>query len=349
MKIQQQWKKFCFVIAAMIMIYPAFSPAATLHVIIAADTNDRSIGEGTKRDLLKVTELYNSVSAHTGMRLNIESCYGDRLTRRNLLNALDRLSPGTDDVAVFHYSGHGSRTRTKESRWPYLNLDQKLDLDVVVSKLQEKKPRFFIVMSDSCNSYSDSIFSQNFSMARPRAANYKELFLKYRGHIIASGSVPGEYSWTNSQYGGKFTHAFLTSLHENLTSSEPSWGRIMENAKKVIRVRDRHGREWEQHPQAEVSVTPVKKRPEKTEIHRPIVIWVPPKIDGIPPSWDKIFPSISDITPPKWEEIIPPGIFIVIWNNRFPPGISAPNWNSDTSSESVLIREKPGEDVKTLY
>jgi len=347
----QRWKGCCLLFSVIMMLVIIFStevPAATLHVVIAADTNDSSIGKGTEKDLLKMTELFNAVSNHTGLRLNIETCYGDGLTRQNVLNALDRLSPGPDDVAVFHYSGHGGRTRNKESRWPYMALDLRLDLDDVVSKLREKNPRFYIAMSDSCNSYSDSIFSQNFSMTSPRADSYNKLFLNYRGHIIASGSVPGEYSWSNSRYGGKFTHAFLTSLHENLTSSDPSWETIMENAQAVIHVKDKRGKSWQQHPQAEVSV---EKHSGQTQIHEPpAVVWTPPvKIEGIFPSWDKIFPSISSIIPPNWDKIFPNiQITIEIWNNRFPQG-NAPNWNSELPSGSGFIREEPGKDIKTLY
>ncbi|QTA86523.1 caspase family protein [Desulfonema magnum] len=350
----KKWKGFylSLVMVTLIAVFPNLSLSATLHVVIAADTNDRSVGKGTEKDLLKVTELYNSVSNHTGMRLNLDTCYGNRLNKSNVLNALDILSLGSDDVAVFHYSGHGGRTRNKESRWPYLALDRRLDLDDIVSKLREKNPRFFIAMSDSCNSYSDSIFSQNFGTARPKAENYQKLFLKYRGHIIASGSVPGEYSWTSSQYGGKFTHAFLTSLHKNLATSAPSWHTIMENVQSVIHVTDKRGKQWEQHPQAEVNVTSLGKRPQKTETFPPAVVWIPPKlkIEGGFPSWNKIFPTIANITPPNWDEIFPNiKITVEIWNNRFPPGMSSPDWNSAAPSDSGFIKDQSGKDVRTLY
>lgn len=341
MKIQNKGNKFCLflLMVSTLFIFSSQSLASKLHVIIAADTNDKSIGEGKKKDLLKLTDLFNAVSNQTGMKLNLDAYHGNRLNYDNLVNALNNLSPAPDDVAVFYYSGHGYRETPKQSQWPYMCVDSQksLDLDTVISIFQGKSPRFFMAVSDSCNNYSDSVFSQNFSMSMPKAENYQNLFLNYRGDIIASGSVPGEYGWSNSGYGGLFTHAFLTSLYENLASPDPSWDTVMKNAQYRIEVTDKNGKKWLQHPQAKVKVELVKTTSPGQEIPPPLTVWISDKTEVS--KWDEIFPNTS---PPNWNEIFPPTVFLPIWDDIFPQNISRPNWNG-------VVRTKPGEIKKKLW
>lgn len=207
---------------------------ATLHAIIVADTDDESIGESVKIDLQNMQALIQNISQHTGLLMAGEAISGDNVSTSNINNAINNLSVGSDDVVIFYYSGHGYNPGDG-STWPGMSLkdDAKLTIKNVRDMLKQKNPRLLIVMADTCNGFSRSVF--RYAKSQEKTENYKILFLKNRGIITASSSIPGQLSWSNNQVGGLYTNAFLISLNQELASqSNPSWKSLMERANKPL-------------------------------------------------------------------------------------------------------------------
>lgn len=220
--------------------------ASTLHTIMVADTTDVTIGDSTAIDLYKMRREFKKVEHYTGMEHNQISISGYDVLPENVLEALEPLEFDEDDVVIFYYSGHGYRTEDKEGNpWPNLYfsiVDEGIDLSLIRDILEEKNPRFLIVMADVCNSFVPDDFAPpliaRFWMSgmdeKIIEANYRSLFMENEGTLLISSSDVGEYSWgTNS--GGLFTVAFLKSLQKAVKSFDyPEWELILDQTAQSI-------------------------------------------------------------------------------------------------------------------
>ena len=243
-----------------LIVATSYSSAATLHAIIVADINDWSVGESVKTDRKKIKRLAESISRYTGLTLKTYDIYGHQLSHHKVMTTLNGLSVGRKDVVFFYYAGHGGNSDVGTG-WPFMDLKGgRFELKEVHSTLKSKNPRFFLVIGDTCNN-----FKGNFSITESRGGqggegsrteNYKQLFLNYRGYIMASSSEPGQSSWGNRQDGGFFTYGFLKSLNQELASySSPNWYSIMKRAEAPIELPNNKG---VQNPQTAVQITPTQ-------------------------------------------------------------------------------------------
>jgi hypothetical protein len=147
-----------------------------------------------------------------------------------------------DDVVFFYYTGHGLRTDKSQTIWPSIYLPAKqemIDVHDLVNTMITRPASLYITIADCCNNVvhdthsSDGFSPPLFAKSQPLSRSaYKKLFLKSRGLIIASGSVPGKRSWC-TQKGGVFTNAFLTSLRHELGAVNPSWNHILTQSKML--------------------------------------------------------------------------------------------------------------------
>jgi hypothetical protein len=228
---------------------------STLHAIIIADTNNETVGKSVQIDMKNINRLLESIVGNTKLRLETQSISGNQLNRENVTQAVNKLRVKPDDMVFFYYSGHGANTE-KGSEWPSMLINNKLtSLDAIISQLSMKKPRFLMVLSDSCNNFISNISgSKSPTRNRPKPANYRQLFLNYRGYIIASSSIPGQRSWGNNHTGGLFTYAFISSLNKNY-----DWNQIMQEATKPHTIYTLRRRNIQQ-PQYTIEIEKIKQR-----------------------------------------------------------------------------------------
>ena len=241
---------FLMFLITLFVVFPMGVSAATLHAILAVDTNDNRIGTSVKIDLVIMQNLVNKISRYTGLTTAGSAISGNELNWHSIMEAVEKLSVGSDDVVLFYYAGHGYNPGN--SAWPAMSLKgNNLPLKTVREALKAKKPRLLIVMADTCNGTGNR---GGFNAREAgKAENYKVLFLKYRGTITASSSEPGEFSYSNAQIGGFYTNAFFNSLIKELDSNQtPSWEAIMKRANAPLS----HG---SQHPQAKVDVELIRE------------------------------------------------------------------------------------------
>jgi len=231
---KQQYVFLVFLVMGM-AVFPNLSTAATLHAILIGDTTDSSIGQSVKVDMKRLQNLVANISNHTGLTLNLSTVMGDQLSRSSVERAIESASIGSDDVVFFFWNGHGYSRG--ESVLPTMSLKRdSMGLSEVKTKLSAKSPRLLIVIGDTCNVGSEGPVENRISGEKPE--NYRELFLKYKGVILASGSKKGYYSWGNSVNGGFYTVQFLESLSGELAvAGRPSWESLMSRADKVIQIK----------------------------------------------------------------------------------------------------------------
>ncbi len=235
------------ILAAVILVLisasgiPRISEAATIHAVLVGDVHDPDIGPGDKKDLGLIKDLLNDVSKNTGMKLSMK-VIDDRIDRTKVMNAVKGVSPASDDMVIFYYTGHGYRMRSMKNQWPAMALqgpgDETAGLDQywVFNELRRKRPRLLLVMADACNNYVSEgavdtrLFLQS---GREKADNYRKLFAESKGAIIASSSRPGQYSYSGDT-GSQFTVAFLRTLRQALSGGSPTWDAVMKNSTKPV-------------------------------------------------------------------------------------------------------------------
>ncbi len=140
-----------------------------LILLIAANTIDVTIGNGCKEDMVGVRELLAKLSQEMDFNFIELIVQGEDYGKENILGAIDLLTPGTNDIVVFYYSGHGfSYEKDAAKKYPQIDLrshpaSDKIDvvnahtenLADVFELIKRKGARLNIVIGDCCNSYID--------------------------------------------------------------------------------------------------------------------------------------------------------------------------------------------------
>lgn len=236
----------------------------TLHAIIFANTKspgnpnrpgDTGIGPSVTVDFERMGIEMTSIASFIGYNLKKYYYYDtpDRFCRSSLVNVLNNLTCGKEDIVFFYYSGHGMRFENEETDFPEMILKvqhgpTKSDLYPLYDaykKIRAKSPRLTIVIGDLCNStwkgsYKSEGASKGASMKTSSACDvYKNLFLNVKGGLIAASSKPGHTSGCaqysdGSDAGGIFTVSFLTRLGDYVSQGkEVSWDELLEESREM--------------------------------------------------------------------------------------------------------------------
>lgn len=243
---------------ALASALPQVSLARNLYAIIAADTNDVSIGPSTNSDFNHVRQKMQEVANYTGLDLKEISIKGANTTPSLLLQSIRNAPIKNDDVVVFYYSGHGYRTNAKgSSPWPnlYFSTPQKgVKYETVMDILHAKQPRFLLTMVDVCNSFipdngAPPLVTRtafNAAAADRMKINYQTLFLNSAGTIHITSSSAGEYSYGYAD-GGLYTNSFLETLSSTVSrSGTPDWKGILDRSASLVNSQE--------HPYYEIRI-----------------------------------------------------------------------------------------------
>ncbi|MDX2071855.1 MAG: caspase family protein [Haliscomenobacter sp.] len=206
----------------------------TLHLIIAANTSIGDIGMSCSRDQSSLTAEFKGIASSLGISYKQYLVNGDNFTKAAVQNTLNGLYPGSNDIVIFVYRGHGFRWNNQQGAWPQLDMrsspytrigeNTALDLDYVFKTIKGKGGRLNIVLGDCCNSTIDipSPLTGSEFLAMQANNNYNDdklraLFMNTKGNLLATAASPGEVSWANNANGGFFTVSFLQSLREEIS------------------------------------------------------------------------------------------------------------------------------------
>ncbi|MDF3818549.1 caspase family protein [Leptospira sp. 96542] len=212
----------------------------TLHAVILSDSLDQSIGKSVKKDMANFKDLVNQIASKTGMDLQLTVLDGKDFTYKKANNAFGKINPGSEDLVFIYFSAHGFRMKETKGKWPLIHFpdDNFVDQNELYKTQVAKKPRLLIIMSDVCNVYADEgepipgVIPR--SMSANEETNYATLFRYSRGSILASSSIPGQYSQAMDK-GGAYSLQFLSNLKSALKSSNtPVWANIMKAANKPL-------------------------------------------------------------------------------------------------------------------
>ena len=232
----------------------AFSQAhaTTLYAILVSTSalpgsGAGDISSGTNAGMALFRGMLEQVSRIAGFSTDIHEISGDKFVSVNVNREIEDLEPGTDDIVVFFYTGHGFHDPTTTDRFPSMYIPTTVNgvyggiqETHVRSLLLAKHPRLLITVFDSCSSIrSGYIANPRFATApqlpdTPETqASVKALFGQ-SGSITAAGTTVGTESFVALGQGGYFTLQLLNAIYNKVVSGTPSWDPIMSQATERI-------------------------------------------------------------------------------------------------------------------
>jgi len=171
-------------------------PSTKLFLLIVANTIDPEIGKGCRQDIKSIRQMFKKLSHHMKFDFLELVVMGTDYSKKNVLEAIDILKPGSNDIVVFYYTGHGfSYRKDKDKKFPQVDLrshpasnkiaainENTHNLAELFQSVKSKGARLNIVIGDCCNNTIK--FKRNFkvcdenirSMKRPKLVNNKKTF-----------------------------------------------------------------------------------------------------------------------------------------------------------------------------
>lgn len=228
-----------------------------LHAILFADTKDPSVGKCDLEDFNNIAVEVSTIASATNMQLKRYFYKDENCSSRNLLYVLNNLKTNKDDVIIFYYSGHGTRSMHDVSEFPQMCLGSQdpstfYPLEKVLGQLMNQPARLKIVLGDCCNSYGEGVSPKSYVtssktvLSKNPVSVYCNLFKNNQGFLISSGSQRGETSaalstMDGTPLGGAFTICLLLTLKDYASKGmSATWEEVMSNTRRSTY-------EWRQH------------------------------------------------------------------------------------------------------
>ncbi len=237
----------CIVVFFLACVFPfATADAATLHLIVVADTDDPQIGNDVKIDQDHLFSVFSSNVAP--QQLTVKVLSGDGVSVNNVVATIRSLSVQPDDAIVFAYAGHGLYDQSIVDGQPRghalqfshsgpqpsvanitlaestvavtLDTSRLLYRSQLIDELKRKGARLVVCWTDCCTTYVEmkalrAFESQYTTEEVMLSPLFRQLFFTHGGLIDLCGSAPGEMAWGDGVAGGYATRAFCRILEEN--------------------------------------------------------------------------------------------------------------------------------------
>ena len=232
-------------------------PKTKFILLIAANTVDPTIGMGCKTDMQAVRELFAKLCGEMDFNYIELIIQGEDYGKQNVLESINLISPGYNDIVVFYYSGHGfSYERDGAKPYPQIDLrshpaSDKIDvvnaftanLADLFEMIKERGARLNIVIGDCCNSFIDfkrkakggdsALLNERKKPVVVNKTSGEALFCDYTASILVASASKGEYAVADDELGSLFTYNFSESLklliEQDIDKSQGlPWGKLLE-------------------------------------------------------------------------------------------------------------------------
>jgi len=203
------------------------SQAQNIHILMAADTNDASLGKCCSISVERVRGMLSYLIPQDRYRFQtLESARGDYRDGDTVLRAIRNFQVPRGDTFVFFYHGHGGANGKRH--FLHMPDNQPLYSNDVKEAVKAKSCRLSIIMTCSCNVPVRGVGEA----ASPAEAwnvdtqgiapVMEDLFINHTGLYHTNSAWPGQKSWSDQEVGSWFFHAFCSycTLHP---SARPTW------------------------------------------------------------------------------------------------------------------------------
>ena len=223
--------------------------SSKMHLVMLVNSSIGDIGASCETDSRNMSKEFEDIAAALKVDFRKYEIKGSSFTKENAMKVLNGLNPGSNDIVVFYYSGHGFRWSDQTDAYPQMDIraspytkisaETTLSVSSVYNLLDKKGARLNIVITDCCNSdigvnkMTETSFLAGRSYQTPHIEKLQKLFLATKGNLIVTSSSAGQVSWSNSVNGGFFTLSFLQAFHEEISylkTQEPSWDNILKKS-----------------------------------------------------------------------------------------------------------------------
>lgn len=222
----------------------------TLHLIIVANTEDDKIGNTCMLDKNRTLKMYKDLAGFMGILFKPQEIYGDTYSKENVQKAVLDLYPGSQDIVVFYYSGHGFSDPGAGRQFPNMALSGKSyedakrnswSIEDVFNIIKRKGARLNLVISDCCNNSIDDNPNITCDVPQTRTSelgwsieNCKTLFMNPKPiSILVTAAQKGEMSSGNGIVGGYFSNEFRSNLitYFKPLHNYPTWAGVLSEVK----------------------------------------------------------------------------------------------------------------------
>lgn len=246
-----------------------------LRTIVFGDTYDRSIGVGVEKNFTHFQMMNDNIAACLDLDEDPVQHVGTECSKEYLMKWLKSFKCNENDIVIFCYLGHGGRSYQDTSKFPQMCLgsdyeDEWVSMEALKKAIMDKGPRMLLMLGDCCNNFSSGVspkyslmsYAGNTEVENLEIRNIKELFLNFKGCVIASGCKAGEYSWintdpSNKSQAGVFLDSFIWNLshYTRTENGKCDWGTLLKRVSTHVAnvdIVDANGQHWRQHPEYRV-------------------------------------------------------------------------------------------------
>lgn len=225
--------KYLFSIMLLLLVNSK-GVSQTIFFLCVIDPLDENIGSDVDKQHMQ--HWIRDMAYYSSMDLRETYLNLEEHSYRDLATAVRDLNPGSDDVVMFYYSGHGSRHCLDRNAPPIFSISPNfcVSQDFVHSQLLEKRPRMLLTIFDCCvdRDMLPSMDRTPFSIIeRPRADSVAKLFRQFRGDIRVQSNDPryGMLSYGNPELGGLYTTSFIDNFGRAVRGllGSVSWDKIL--------------------------------------------------------------------------------------------------------------------------
>ena len=225
---------------------------STIHWLTFIDTTDPNVGEldVRGRDVLynHFIHTVNAALAVKGYQSKIYDYYGKEMSPYSCKKAVESLNCGSDDIVVFYYIGHGTRSRDDNNPYPQMLLgtlqeDLFIPLKWVHEQLKGKQARLAVTIGMCCNVAQPVVRAKNgptfainygnVQLTDTEIQSIQQLFLGQRGDLIVSSASVGETSkGCHTPFGDMdlFTAMLCNMFEDKILEQSPlSWEALMDD------------------------------------------------------------------------------------------------------------------------
>ena len=248
--------------------------AQRLFKYIYADTNDKTIGKGARVSELNYGSMLGEIEAALTWVSSPAIIVRDSFNcnKEMLLKDLDALDCTREDVVIFIYVGHGSRSLDDPSDFPQMCFAIPKDRDYHIAEdyfllenvrnlIMQKCPRMCLVIGDCCNSYDPNLPPKEPSetmggkdMINGSGAKCcRNLFLSKYGSVMLTASIKGQYGWCDSRNGMVLQNNVSNEFRKVFKELKcyDNWESLLTTIRdntKATPIMDKQGKWWTQTP-----------------------------------------------------------------------------------------------------
>jgi len=221
----------------------------SLYCIIAINTMDPAIGQTCLLDKNRITAFFKRLTDFIHLPYKEILIGNENFTVEGVRKAIQNIDPGSNDIVVFAYSGHGFRFQQEESSlFPQLAFftgegpsrkvirENTINIEEIFNLVRAKGARLNIVVGDCCN---NELSMERFEVSELNLhewptewnhTNCSTLFEKGKGSYLVTAASKGQLAACNKKEGGFFTFSLFQFIETAFQDGNLDWGGIIKRA-----------------------------------------------------------------------------------------------------------------------